>query len=49
MISLRILFLDLKLCDPQHLKLKHQLIIQSAARIINYFLEVPLELQLHFK
>ena len=49
MISLRILLLDLKLRDPQHLKLKHQLIIQSATRIINYFLEVPLELQLHFK
>ena len=49
MISLEILLLVLELSDPQHLKLKHKLIIQSAHRIINDFLEVLLELQLHLK
>lgn len=49
MISLEILLLVLEFSDPQHLKLKHKLIIQSARRIINDFLEVLLELQLHLK
>lgn len=49
MISLRILLLDLKLRDPQHLKFQHQLIIKSAARIVNDFFEVSLELKLHFE
>lgn len=49
MISLQILPLELKFRDPQHLKLKHKLITQSATCIINDFLEVALELQLHIK
>lgn len=49
MISLEILLLVLEFSYPQHLKLQHKLVIQSATCVINDFLEVLLELQLHLK
>ena len=42
-----LLLLDLELRDPQHFQLEHELVVHARDRIVDNFLEVHREFQLH--